>query len=327
MDKSREVDTSREADKAVKRISFVRHGESEANLSGRWQGHGDSPLSSLGFEQAAQLGERFVAAGWSFDRVLSSDLSRAAATAAASAERLGLPVHHDAQCREIDVGVWEGLTRPEVKERFADEVAALSRGENVHIGGGESWVDLARRAEEAVTTFRAELRDGQHGVIFAHGGFIAAVIARLCAVSRQRPARIGHMSNTSVSTLAFDGERVVLERFNDTAHLGMLGPWALEQVEKGATAVALAEGEHPWYEADESAALEGRPLGPLVQALHQRRPGTRIRIDVPADAHGPFLEEVIASKNVLGANKGLAHVIVQGDARTLADFNVGDATR
>jgi broad specificity phosphatase PhoE len=308
----------------VKRITLVRHGQSEANLSGRWQGHGDSPLSTLGFEQATKLGERFLAAGWSFDRVLSSDLSRAASTAAASAERLGLPVAHDAQCREIDVGVWEGLTRPEVKARFADEVAALTRGENITIGGGESWTDLARRAEGAVTKFRTTLSDGEHGVLFAHGGFIASVIARLCAVSRQHPARLGHMSNTSVSTLAFDGERVVLERFNDTAHLGMLGPWASEQLVKGATAVALAEGEHPWYEAEETAPLEGRPLGPLLHALHRRRPGTRIRVDVPAEAHRPFLEEVIASQNVLGPNQGLAHVIVQGDAKTLADFNVGD---
>lgn len=309
----------------MKRITLVRHGQSEANLSGRWQGHGDSPLSALGFEQAAKLGERFVAADWSFDHVLSSDLSRAASTATASAERLGLPVRHDAQCREIDVGVWEGLTRPEVKERFADEVAALSRGENVTIGGGESWMDLARRAEGAVTKFREVLGEGEHGVIFAHGGFIASLVARLCAVSRQRPARLGHMSNTSVSTLAFDGERVVLERFNDTAHLGMLGPWASEQVEKGATAVGLASGEHPWYQVDETAPLEGRPLGPLLRALHERRPGARIRIDVPAEAHRPFLEEVIASKNVLGSNDGLAHVIVQGDTKTLADFNVGDS--
>lgn len=311
----------------MKRITLVRHGQSEANLVGRWQGHGDSPLSTLGFEQAAKLGDRFVAAGWSFDRVLSSDLSRAASTAAASAERLGLPVSHDAQCREIDVGSWEGLTRPEVKERFADEVAALSRGENVTIGGGESWVDLAGRAEAAVAKFRTELAEGEHGVIFAHGGFIASVVARLCAVSRQRPARLGHMSNTSVSTLAFDGERVVLERFNDTSHLGMLGSWASDQVDKGATAVGLADGEHPWYEAEETAPLEGRPLGPLLRALHERRPGKRIRIDVPAEAHRPFLEEVIASPNVLGDNKGLAHVIVQGDAKTLADFNVGDAPR
>lgn len=312
----------------MKRITLVRHGQSEANLSGRWQGHGDSPLSALGFEQAAKLGERFLAAGWSFDRVLSSDLSRAASTAAASAERLGIPVTYDAQCREIDVGAWEGLTRPEVKERFAEEVAALSRGENVTIGGGESWTDLARRAEAAVTKFHAALGEQEHGVLFAHGGFIASVVSRLCAVSRQHPARLGHMSNTSVTTLAFDGSRVVLERFNDTSHLGMLGPWASEQLEKGATAVGIGMGEHPWYQADETEPLnDGGPLGPWIHALHQRRPGVRVRVDAPAEAHRPFLEEVIASRNVLGSNDGLAHVIVNGDARTLADFNVGDAPR
>jgi probable phosphoglycerate mutase len=97
------------------RVLFLRHGQSEWNLSGRWQGQADPPLTDLGRSQAhaaaLSLGE--------VDAVCASDLQRAAETAAIISNDLGVgPVVLDSGLRERDVGEWQGLTRVEIEEQF-----------------------------------------------------------------------------------------------------------------------------------------------------------------------------------------------------------------
>ncbi len=60
-------------------ITFLRHGETEHNAEGRWQGHQAGRLSSLGRDQASSVGRRL--AGQNFDRVIVSDLERTRQTA------------------------------------------------------------------------------------------------------------------------------------------------------------------------------------------------------------------------------------------------------
>ncbi|MEM6957452.1 MAG: histidine phosphatase family protein [Myxococcota bacterium] len=300
----------------AKRITLVRHGESESNVTGHWQGQGDSPLSPHGREQASLLAARLLDEGWHFDAAHASDLSRARDTAEAAAARLGLSVKLDQRYREIDVGRWEGLSRPEVVARFPEEVQALKDGADIAIGGGESWSDLARRAEAAVLGFRDSLTEGQHGVVFAHGGFIASVVAKLGAIARHRKTRLGHMSNTSVTTLVFD-RALAIERFNDTAHIEPLGAWGEAQRKGGATVVALEAtrpvGEH--YLADEIAPT----LDAALSALSQRHPGERIALVVPD--HRSKADEVVQSA-VFAPSRGRCHLVLDGQHRALADYNV-----
>jgi broad specificity phosphatase PhoE len=94
---------------------LVRHGQSEWNACGRWQGQADPPLTDLGRAQAhhaaASIGQ--------VDAVVASDLQRASETASIIAEELGVgPVVVDADLRERDAGAWSGLTRAEIDERF-----------------------------------------------------------------------------------------------------------------------------------------------------------------------------------------------------------------
>ena len=79
-------------------------------------------------------------------RLLSSDLARAAATAAPLAAATGLPVTYDARLRELHLGAWQGLTLSEVAERYPDEHAAWRGGADVARGGGETYADAAARA-------------------------------------------------------------------------------------------------------------------------------------------------------------------------------------
>lgn len=215
-------------------ITFVRHAESESNVTGHWQGQGDSQLSDEGRGQARALARRM--AGEHFDLVLCSDLARTCDTASA----LGLPVETSAAWREVDVGRWEGLTRAEVAERFPEEVKQLMRGAlDVEIGGGESWLALYERIDAALVSLRKRLSPGQRALVVTHGGVIHGLLSGLLGLRDMRPRPIGRVANTAVSTLRLDGDTVELVRFNDTGHLAPTTPWADERLRQGDTVVTL----------------------------------------------------------------------------------------
>lgn len=96
-------------------ILLARHGQSEWNAAGRWQGQADPPLSALGRAQARLAAERVGAV----DVIVASDLQRALATAAIIADALGVgPVVVDEGLRERDAGEWSGLTRDEIEQAW-----------------------------------------------------------------------------------------------------------------------------------------------------------------------------------------------------------------
>lgn len=97
------------------RVLLVRHGQSEWNLSGRWQGQADPPLTDLGRRQA----RRAAAAVGDVVSIWSSDLQRSVETAVIVSNELGVgPVVVDADLRERHVGEWQGLTRDEIDVQF-----------------------------------------------------------------------------------------------------------------------------------------------------------------------------------------------------------------
>src|SRR5262245_53202123 len=96
---------------------IIRHGETDWNLSGRWQGHADVPLNALGRAQAQRLAERLRREDTRLDSIYSSDLLRAWETALIIGDALGVAPRPLPALREIDVGAWSGLTRAEVLMR------------------------------------------------------------------------------------------------------------------------------------------------------------------------------------------------------------------
>ena len=94
---------------------IVRHGESEWNATGRWQGQADPPLSDIGIAQA-QTAARAVG---TVDAIFASDLDRALTTAQIIGEAIGVgPVMTESRFRERDVGPWQGLTREEIDRDY-----------------------------------------------------------------------------------------------------------------------------------------------------------------------------------------------------------------
>lgn len=174
---------------ADRRLLVVRHGITGHNARGVWQGHLDVPLSAEGVEQAAAVAE--VIAPMRPDVVVSSDLARAAATAAAIGARCGCAVRLDARLREVHVGQWQGLSAPEVDSHFPGARAALARGEDIRRGGdGETLTEVAARASVAALTAVDVLPAGGLAVLVTHGVAARALVAEIVGIP-QRAAWLG----------------------------------------------------------------------------------------------------------------------------------------
>jgi broad specificity phosphatase PhoE len=160
-----------------------RHGETEHNASGIWQGQLDTPLSDKGREQA--LSAAATLAAYEPSVILSSDLQRAADTAGSLASRVGLQVRYDERLREIHAGLWQGMTAGDVAEQFPVEQAALQAGEDIQRGGhGESLGQVAKRTREAVDDLLASLAPGGTAVIATHGVAGRIVVAGLVGLDQ-----------------------------------------------------------------------------------------------------------------------------------------------
>jgi len=152
------------------RILLVRHGQSEWNANGRWQGQADPPLTELGRAQARE------AARWlaSVDAIWTSDLSRAAESAAIISEALGVgPPVADDDLRERDAGEWTGLTRAQIEQQYP---GVLTNGQRPP--GWESDAELEARARRVMTRI-GDTEPGGDVLVITHAGLIRLVERRL----------------------------------------------------------------------------------------------------------------------------------------------------
>ena len=199
-------------------LIFIRHGETEWNRSGRWQGHADVPLSDEGREQARRLAGRLKSEGGTFDGIYASDLGRALETAQILAQELGLAVHPLVELREIHLGAWSGLTSDEIRTRFPEEWELAERGHDFRRGGhGESLADFRARIVRAVEHL-VETHPDQRLLVATHGGAIRAMLYYVGEIIGQR--QVGHIENTSLTEVVFEDGVPRIVRANDITHLG-----------------------------------------------------------------------------------------------------------
>ena len=188
-----------------RRIVLWRHGQTAWNLEGRLQGQTDVPLDEIGREQA-QIAARLLAA-LEPSVIVSSDLSRAAETAAALARLVKLDVVLDEGLRETFVGTWQGLTDAQIREQFPEEYAAW-RSDHYHHrrGGGEIEPEVADRSVAAVERALKLVPDRGTLVVVTHGGTARVTIARLLGLPQQSTGVLGGLSNCCWSVLG-EGHR------------------------------------------------------------------------------------------------------------------------
>ncbi|MCS7060035.1 MAG: histidine phosphatase family protein [Anaerolineae bacterium] len=163
-----------------RRVWLVRHGQTDWNAAGRYQGITDRPLTEYGLRQARALGEYF--AGRKIDAVIHSGLGRTESVARAIVGLHRIPCLIDQAWREASHGMWEGLTYSEVAQQYPHEVAARL-ADPLHRAptGGECLADLAERIMAAWRGL-GRAHAGQRIVVVTHAAPIQVVLCTLTGV-------------------------------------------------------------------------------------------------------------------------------------------------
>lgn len=155
---------------------LVRHGQTDWNLEGRYQGQTDLPLNATGLAEAERAAA--LLAGQPIDAIYTSDLRRAEQTAAAIARACGIPYRVEARLREIDLGEWEGELFADIKARHPELIEARRRDPlDFRAPGAESLREVAERVCEATDAIAAR-HPGETVVIVSHGVALAPLITR-----------------------------------------------------------------------------------------------------------------------------------------------------
>ncbi len=160
------------------RLILWRHGRTAANAGFRLQGQIDIPLDEVGRWQARTAAASLVARHEP-THIVSSDLSRARATAEHLARTAGLEVTVDPQIRERSFGVWEGLTGDEIAAKWPDEFRAWREADVPPGIGGESRAEVASRMGAAVRAHADALGEQDTLVVVSHGAAIALAVGEL----------------------------------------------------------------------------------------------------------------------------------------------------
>ena len=187
-------------------IILIRHGETEWNSQKRMQGHSNSDLSSVGQAQIQALGQWMK--NVPFDLIYSSDSLRAKQTAEAITQFSGHELQFDQRLREKNLGVFEGLTSEEARERHP-EVFRLFKtaGSKYVIDEGESTQQLQDRALEIVNEIRIKHPE-ERVLLVTHGGFIRVVMKHSLGLSLETPTRF-LIRNTGVFRLVWEDKWLV----------------------------------------------------------------------------------------------------------------------
>lgn len=184
----------------TRRLVLVRHGRTAWNLAKRAQGHADIELDEQGHAEAARMAPLVAAFGPA--RIWTSDLARAAQTAAYIGAAAGLPVQADPRLREYSVGERSGLTREQFAARFPREYAAwLADDESVLVPGAESTADVLARMVPALREYVAALAPGQVGVAVTHGACLRAAMLEVVGLPQSADAAFATMTNCTWTVL------------------------------------------------------------------------------------------------------------------------------
>ena len=187
----------------LRAVTLLRHGQTEYNAGGRMQGHLDTQLTADGRAQAAAVVP--LLAGIGFDRIISSDLTRAYDTALAVAEACGLPLSVDKRLRETHLGDWQGRTVAEIEADRPGAITEWRSDPRWTPPGGESRVDVVHRSLPVVAELDAAYADDPEErsvLLVAHGGMIAGMVCGLLDLPQSAWPVIGGMGNAKWAVVA-----------------------------------------------------------------------------------------------------------------------------
>ena len=198
------------------KIILIRHGETEWNLSGRWQGHADSALSGRGVAQGEALGLRME--NEEMDYFYTSDLERAQHTARLIRGSAGRQAELMESLRERDLGVLEGLTTMEMERERPEEYSSFrNAGPEYQVPGGESYRQFYDRCKGALEEL-AQRHPGKTIGIVTHGGFLGAIFRYVLNIPLNAERNFV-LLNCSINRLEKSTKGWNLVSWGDVAHL------------------------------------------------------------------------------------------------------------
>ena len=197
-------------------IYLVRHGQTNWNILGKTQGHGNSNLTEKGINQAKDLAESMIK--YPIDYIYSSDLGRAVETAEIIANKFDKEVITTPALREMGFGEWEGLLIKEIQENYADiyktwrnqpHLADIPNGETLHI------------IKDRVDAFIKELNekyDNKHILLVSHSVTVRVMLLSFLNSGMENIYRI-KQDNTALNIVECRNYGPVIIKMNDTSHI------------------------------------------------------------------------------------------------------------
>ena len=201
------------------KLYLIRHGQTLWNQEGKIQRKTDIPLNDEGRKQAGLLAEAME--NRPVGAVYSSPLKRAFETASCVAEQKGLSVVSLDGLREVDFGLWEGMTWKEIEKNYHEDFVLWDKNPAEHTPtGGEKREDCAARCAKAMEQILAKTPAGQDAAVVAHGGILVFAALWLTRKSQEKNEII--VKNASITTIEYDRESGTgtILCLNDVSHLG-----------------------------------------------------------------------------------------------------------
>lgn len=200
-------------------LIVVRHGETVWNSQARIQGHKDSELTAVGLGQARAIAGRL--ARMKFQTLYSSDLNRARRTAECIAALTGHDIKLDARLRERNMGIFEGLTREEILEKYAREYANIkAHAPTYTIPEGESLQEMFDRVVRCFTEIVNE-NPGRVVVVVTHGGVLDDLIRFTLEIPLSKPRKF-RLFNAGLNRFLVHDGVWMLGTWGDVGHLSEL---------------------------------------------------------------------------------------------------------
>ena len=203
-------------------IYLIRHGESEANQRNAFLGHGDLDLTKTGRKQARVTAEYLYGNLPKPIAIYSSDLKRAFHTAQETAELFHMPVIKEKELREINAGLWENVTFPELREKFPESFALWTQ--NIGLSGcdgGETVEHLQKRIVSAVERIAKKYESGAV-ILFCHATPIRVFAAHCLNKSPEEIKDVPWPANASVTEAEYDGNQFRLINYSQDGFMGDL---------------------------------------------------------------------------------------------------------
>ncbi len=197
-------------------IYIVRHGQTEWNILGKTQGHGDSDLTAKGREQAELLAGSMTK--YPIDYIYSSDLGRAYQTAEIIGNKLNVQIEKTEALREMNFGTWEGRI---IKDIMEEDPELYRRWRNephlAKIPQGETLDEIKERTDAFIKEIN-EKYDGKHIVLVTHSLCARIMLLSFLDSSVQNIYRI-NQGNTALNIIELRDYGPVVMKMNDTTHI------------------------------------------------------------------------------------------------------------